>query len=109
MQTRKKSNIMKVQKNINKIKQFIPKFKNEDEEIEFWDKHSVLDFPDIFKPIKLDFSKLKPSTAKVTLRLPQMMLDDLRMLANEQDVPYQSLMKIYLSQRINQEYSLTNH
>ena len=54
---------------------------------------------------KLDFSKLKPSTAKVTLRLPQMMLEDLRMLANEQDVPYQSLMKIFLSQRIKEEYS----
>ena len=87
-----------------KKKLILPEFKNEDEEIEFWDKHSVLDFPDVFKPVKLDFSKLKPSTAKVTLRLPQMMLDDLRMLANEQDVPYQSLMKIFLSQRIKEEY-----
>lgn len=103
MQTKKKENITQMQKNKIKIKQFIPKFKDEDEEIEFWDKHSVLDFPDIYKPVKLDFSKLKPSTAKVTLRLPQMMLDDLRMLANEQDVPYQSLMKIYLSQRIKIE------
>lgn len=102
MQTKKKSNFMKTTK--NKVKQFIPKFKNEDEEIEFWDKHSVLDFPDIFKPVKLDFSKLKPSTEKVTLRIPKMMLDDLKMLANQQDVPYQSLMKIYLSQRIDKEY-----
>lgn len=88
----------------NKIKQFIPKFKNEDEEIEFWDKHSVLDFPDIFKPVKLDFSKLKPSTEKVTLRLPKMLLDDVKMLANMQDVPYQSYMKILLSQKVDEIY-----
>ncbi len=100
MQIKKKNSIMQIKKQ----KQIIPKFKNEDEEIEFWDKYSVLDFPDVFKPVKLDFSNLKPSTAKVTLRLPQGMLDDLRMLANEQDVPYQSLMKIFLSQRIKEEY-----
>jgi len=83
----------------------IPLFKNEDEERDFWANHSVTDYLHIFKPVKLDFSKLKPSTAKVTLRLPQMMLEDLRMLANEQDVPYQSLMKIFLSQKIKEEYS----
>lgn len=88
-----------------KILPSIPLFKNEDEERDFWANHSVTDYLHIFKPVKLDFSKLKPSTAKVTLRLPQMMLDDLRMLANEQDVPYQSLMKIFLSQRIKEEYS----
>ncbi len=92
---------MKTNKN---IKQFIPKFKNEDEEIEFWDKHSVLDFPDIFKPVKLDLTHLKPSTSKVTLRLPKSMLDDLKMMANMQDVPYQSLMKILLSQKIDEHY-----
>lgn len=97
---------MKKSRMLNKkILPSIPRFKNEDEEIEFWDTHDLTDYLHVFKPVKLDFSKLKPSTAKVTLRLPQMMLDDLRMLANEQDVPYQSLMKIYLSQRINQEYS----
>lgn len=45
----------------NKIKQFIPKFKNEDEERDFWANHSVTDYLHIFKPVKLDFSKLKPS------------------------------------------------
>jgi predicted DNA binding CopG/RHH family protein len=82
----------------------VPKFKNEDEEVSFWDTHSVLDFPKVFKPIKMGFSNLKPSTAKVTLRLPKMMLDDLKMIANMQDVPYQSLMKIFLSQKINEKY-----
>lgn len=87
----------------NKLK-IIPKFKNEDEEIEFWDTHDLTDYLHIFKPVKLDLSKLKPSTAKVTLRLPQMMLDDLKMMANMQDVPYQSLMKILLSQKIDEHY-----
>lgn len=97
--------MQKANKINKKILPIIPRFKNEDEERDFWANHSVTDYLHIFKPVKLDFSKLKPSTAKVTLRLPQMMLDDLRMLANEQDVPYQSLMKIFLSQRIKEEYS----
>lgn len=87
----------------NKFKQ-IPIFKNEDEEIKFWDTHDATDYFDFDNPVKLDFSNLKPSTAKVTLRLPQMMLDDLKMMANMQDVPYQSLMKILLSQKIEEQY-----
>ena len=81
----------------------IPTFKNEDEERAFWDTHSVLDFPDIFKPVKLDLSHLKPSTAPVTVRLPLSLLEDLKMLANKHDVPYQSLMKILLARQIAQE------
>ncbi|KKP46375.1 MAG: hypothetical protein UR39_C0011G0027 [Candidatus Woesebacteria bacterium GW2011_GWA1_33_30] len=82
----------------------IPSFKNEDEEIKFWDTHDATDYFDFDNPVKLDLSNLKPSTAKVTLRLPQMMLDDLKMMANMQDVPYQSLMKILLSQKIEEQY-----
>jgi predicted DNA binding CopG/RHH family protein len=93
---------MKTLKN-KKINQ-IPSFKDEDKERDFWANHSVLDFPDIYKPVKLDFSKLKPSTEKVTLRLPKMMLDDLKMMANEHDVPYQSLMKILLAEKIKEKY-----
>lgn len=83
----------------------IPVFKTEDEEIEFWDKHSVADFLHIFKPVRLDFSKLKPSTEKVTIRLPKMLLDDIKMLANRQDVPYQSMMKMLLSQKVDEAYN----
>lgn len=54
-----------------KVSKDIPNFKNEDEERNFWAKNSVLDFQDRFKPTKLDFSKLKPSTEKVTLRMPK--------------------------------------
>lgn len=85
-----------------KIKKDIPLFKNEDEERDFWATHSVLDFPDIFKPVKLDLSHLRPSTKSVTVRLPLMLLDDLRMLANRRDVPYQSLMKIFLAEKVEE-------
>jgi len=82
----------------------IPKFKNEDEEREFWATHSVLDFPDVFTLVKLDLSRLKLSTQSVTVRLPQGLLSDLRILANKCDVPYQSLMKVFLTERIEQEH-----
>lgn len=82
----------------------IPKFKNEDEERDFWATHSVLDFPDRFKRVELDLSRLKPSTSPVTVRLPISLLDDLKALANRRDVPYQSLMKILLAQKLADEF-----
>lgn len=85
------------------IRQTIPHFKNEDEERAFWDTHSVLDFPDIFKQVKLDLSHLKPSTQSITIRLPLSLVEDLKMLANKNDVPYQSLMKILLARQIAEE------
>jgi len=89
------------QKKINGI----PRFKNEDEEREFWASHSVLDFPETFKPVKLDLSKLKPSTSAVTVRLPAFLVENLKFLANKRDVPYQSLLKIFLAQRVEEELS----
>jgi len=81
----------------------IPKFKNEDEERDFWAKHSFLDFPDQFKEVKLDLSKLKPSTKPVTIRLPVSLVEDLKILANKKDVPYQSLLKILLAKKVHEE------
>ena len=81
----------------------IPKFKNEEEEAEFWATHDSTEYFDYKKRVKIDFSNLKPSTQKVTLRLPKMMLADLKKLANERDVPYQSLVKIFLNQKIQEE------
>lgn len=86
----------------------IPQFKNEDDEREFWASHSVLDFPDRFKRVHLDLSGLKPSTKPITIRLPEMLLHDLKVLANKRDVPYQSLMKIFLAERVRQEFSHPN-
>ena len=64
----------------------IPDFKNEDEERDFWATHSVLDFPDRFKPAKLDLSELKFSTTPITIRLPKGLLEDLKILANKNQV-----------------------
>lgn len=86
----------------NKVKN-IPRFKSEDDEREFWASNSVLDFPDSFKQVKLDLFKLKPSTTAVTVRLPAFLVDNLKFLANKRDVPYQSLLKIFLAQRVEEE------
>lgn len=81
----------------------IPTFKSEDEEREFWATHDVIDYFDYSHPIKGDFINLKPSTKPITIRLPVMLVDNLRMLANKRDVPYQSLLKILLAQKLAEE------
>lgn len=81
----------------------IPSFKNEDEERNFWATHSAVNYFDFSRQVKMDVSRLKFSTKPMTIRLPSSMLSDLRMIANRRDVPYQSLMKIFLAERIEQE------
>ena len=87
-------------KNNSKV---IPKFKDEDAEREFWATHDLTDYLNQFNPIELDLSELKPSTKSVTIRLPESLLAALKKLANKKDVPYQSLMKIFLAERIKKE------
>ena len=83
----------------------LPNFKTEQEEREFWDTHSSEEYVDWKKVevINPPFPKLKPSTKTISIRLPETMLEELRSLANKNDVPYQSLIKIYLAERIVQE------
>ena len=81
----------------------IPKFKNEDEEREFWDTHDLTDYFDMSKAEEVIFSNLKPTTESISLRLPGYLLARIKELANSRDVPYQSLMKIFLAERIEQE------
>lgn len=90
----------------NKIKP-IPKFKSEDEEREFWAIADTTEYFDTTKPVELDLSKLKPSTESISLRLPKSILLDLKLLANKRDVPYQSLMKIFLAERVEKELKST--
>jgi predicted DNA binding CopG/RHH family protein len=82
---------------------YIPKFKSIEEERSFWDKNSITDYMHQMKPVKLDLSQLKPSTHSVTVRLPESLLSSLRLLANKRDVPYQSLMKVFLHDRVKAE------
>jgi predicted DNA binding CopG/RHH family protein len=81
----------------------IPNFKDEDQERDFWAKADSSEYFDFSKPIELDLSNLKPSTETISLRLPTFLLARIKELANKKDVPYQSLMKIFISDRINQE------
>ncbi|MCX6726851.1 MAG: BrnA antitoxin family protein [Candidatus Shapirobacteria bacterium] len=86
----------------NKIKP-IPKFKNEDEEREFWATHDTTEYFDMSHEVKFDFSDLKLSTKPITVRLPTTLIYDLKMLANKKDVPYQSLLKIFLADQVKRE------
>ncbi|KKU04144.1 MAG: hypothetical protein UX88_C0001G0020 [Candidatus Woesebacteria bacterium GW2011_GWC2_47_16] len=75
----------------------IPKFRNEDEEREFWATHDSSDYIDWNKAEKnVVFPNLKPTTKPISIRLPEYMIDRLKEEANEADIPYQSLIKTYI-------------
>jgi predicted DNA binding CopG/RHH family protein len=81
----------------------IPQFKTDEEEAEFWDTHDTTDYIDWSKAQKVVFTNLKPSTQSISLRLPTSLLYNIKSLANQKDVPYQSLMKVYLSEKVREE------
>ena len=85
------------------MKKKIPKFKNEDEEREFWATHDSTDFIYWKKAKRTLLPNLKPSVKTISLSLPESMLEELKLLANKRDVPYQSLVKIFLAERIEEE------
>jgi predicted DNA binding CopG/RHH family protein len=88
---------------MNQIKNSIPKFKNEDEEREFWATHDTTDYLDSFEPVELHLPNLKPTTKTISIRLPESMINQLKSLANKRDVPYQSLLKILLGEKLREE------
>jgi len=69
-------------------------------EREFWSKNDFTDFLDFSKGTKAKFPNLKPSTQTISLRLPESLLVDIKVLANRQDIPYQSYIKVLLSEKI---------
>ncbi len=81
----------------------VPHFESEDEERAFWATHDSTEYVDWDNAETAVLPKLKPSTKTISLRLPEMMLNELRLIANKQDIPYQSLIKIFLKERIEQE------
>lgn len=85
------------------MKNRIPKFKNEDEEREFGTTHDSTEFVNWKKAKRVVLSNLKPSIKTISIRLPESMLEELKLLANKRDVPYQSLVKIFLAERIEEE------
>ncbi len=80
-----------------KITKTIPTFKNEEEERLFWESHDTTDFVDISQAKKMRFPNLKKSTRSISIRLPEDMIDALKIRANSIDVPYQSLIKMMLN------------
>jgi predicted DNA binding CopG/RHH family protein len=87
----------------------IPKFKNEEEEREFWKTHDSTEYVDWKKAERITLANLKPSVKTISLRLPESMLEELKLLANKRDMPYQSLVKVFLSDRIEQELTAKGH
>ncbi|MBU3625069.1 BrnA antitoxin family protein [Polynucleobacter sp. JS-Safj-400b-B2] len=80
----------------------IPKFKNEKEERTFWERHDASEYFDLSKAVRVTMPNLKPSTASISLRLSQSFLENIKLQANKIDVPYQSLMKIWLAEKLEE-------
>ena len=80
----------------------VPKFKTEDDERDFWATHDATDYLDFSQAEETVFPNLKPSTRAISLRLPVSLIDRLKMLANKQDVPYQSLLKVLLAEKVDE-------
>ena len=93
----------------------IPEFSSEAEDRHFWETHDSVDYVDWSEARRVTFPNLKPSTETISLRLPAPLLSDLKALANKRDVPYQSLLKVFVAERVAAEWrsaasrgSLTN-
>jgi predicted DNA binding CopG/RHH family protein len=85
------------------IKKKIPDFKSEDDERRFWAKADSTEYVDWPAGKRRKLAGLKPSLRTISLRLPVSMIEDLKILANRRDVPYQSLLKVFLAERLAQE------
>lgn len=80
----------------------IPKFANEARERAYWEVHDSTDHLDWSKARKATMPNLKPTTKTISLRLPQHLLDSIKTAANARDVPYQSLIKVWLQEKLHQ-------
>ena len=85
-------------------KKRIPKHKSEDKEREFWAKEDSTEYVDWSRARRVILPNLKPSLKTISLRLPELMLSELKLLANKRDIPYQSLIKIILAERLEDEF-----
>jgi len=81
----------------------IPRFESEDAEREFWAAHDSTEYLDWSKAEEIELPELRPTLRTISLRLPTSMIEQLKLLAHKRDVPYQSLLKIFLAERIREE------
>ena len=86
-----------------KARKKIPTFKDEDAEREFWANEDSTEYIDWSKAQRLTLPNLRPTLRTISLRLPEAMIAELKLLANKRDVPYQSLLKVFLAERIKDE------
>ena len=77
-----------------------PTFKSETEERKFWETHDSTEYVDWSKPERTRLANLKPSTTAISLRLPLGLLERIKVAANKRDVPYQSLIKMWLAEKV---------
>jgi len=80
-----------------------PEFKSEDEEFDFWSNADSTEYVDWSQAKRVKFVNLKPTLRTISVRLPVAMVEDLKVLANQRDVPYQSLLKVFLAERLDRE------
>ena len=80
----------------------IPEFATEAAEREFWEIHDSTEYLDWSKAVRVRFPNLKPSSSSISLRLPLPLLEQIKIAANKRDVPYQSLIKVWLAERVTQ-------
>jgi len=85
----------------------VPKFKSGKEEFEFWSTHDSTEYVDYSKAKRMLLSKLKPSTRTISVRLPESLIEHLKLLANKRDIPYQSLLKMLLIEKVEEELRTT--
>ncbi len=85
----------------------LPRFKNENEEFEFWATHDSTDYVDISKGKQMQFPNLRRTTKLVALNMPISLIDQLKFLANKKDIAYQSLMKLFLLAQVEKEFRKT--
>lgn len=81
----------------------VPRFRTEAEERAFWESHDTADYFDLSKARRARFPNLKLSTTSISLRLPQGLLEQIKVAANKRDVPYQSLIKVWLAEKVEAE------
>ena len=86
---------------MNKQTKAIPRFATEAQERAYWEKHDSTDYLDWSKAKKVALPNLKPTTKTISLRLPQHLLDSIKVAANARDVPYQSLIKVWLQEKLH--------
>jgi predicted DNA binding CopG/RHH family protein len=90
---------------MNSTRKKIPKFSSEAEERDFWGRQDSTEYIDWSKSAQVTLPKLRPTLRTISIRLPESMIAELKRLANKRDVPYQSLVKVFLADRLKTELS----